>query len=71
MIVVLAVLIIFVMCLLSWIGVDLCNEGKYLGVVLLFITLNLLGLLIGLGLIYNHIKNKEMWVEINEKIQNN
>ncbi len=49
-------------CLVIWIvfliwGISLCNSNNALGIILLFLTLNLIGLIIGIFLLYN--KNKQ------------
>lgn len=57
MIVVLSLLGTILLCGIAWYGIKLCQENKAVGLIPLFISLNLLGLLIG-GVILYDIKNK-------------
>lgn len=56
----LAILIIVMLCwicLFTWLGVEKCKQNNAIGIVYLFLGLGILGLIIGLCMIYNN-KNK-------------
>ncbi len=57
-IILLIIIGIFVWIILTIMGLYMCNDNNALGIVFLFITLNLIGLLLGISIIYNK-KQKE------------
>lgn len=66
------IMLIIWICFVFWIvfliwGITLCNSNNALGILLLFLTLNVFGLIIGISLLYT--KNKQNNIE-NEKNDN-
>ncbi|WP_342276213.1 hypothetical protein [Spiroplasma endosymbiont of Nebria brevicollis] len=57
-IILLLIIGIFAWIILTTLGLFMCNDNNAMGVIILFITLNLIGLLLGIAIIYNK-KQKE------------
>ncbi|MGL5268182.1 MAG: hypothetical protein ACRC8P_00200 [Spiroplasma sp.] len=48
-------------------GISLCKENNALGIIPLFLTLNILGIIIGIAILYNLKQKKDEFIEENIK----
>ncbi len=58
-IILLIIIGIFAWIILTTMGLYMCNDNNAIGIVFLFITLNLIGLLLGIAIIYNKKQIKD------------